>query len=329
MTGAPAIPGLADIEEAAARLDGHIVRTPLLEAAPLDAIAGGRLLIKAECLQRTGAFKLRGAWNRLCQLDAAARKRGVVAYSSGNHGRAVAAAAAAMGMRATIVMPGDAPQVKLDGTRAYGAEIVVYDPKSELREDVAARIVSEGGGTLVPPFDDPMIIAGQGTVGLEIVDQARDIDIRPDAVLVPCSGGGLVGGCAIALKTALPEIEVVAVEPRGFDDTARSLAAGTRQPIEPGHHTFCDALRVPIPGELTFEINRRHLAGGVAVSDTETAAAMSAAFRHLRLVVEPGGAVALAAALTGRYDCRDKTVVVVCSGGNVDPETYARAITRY
>lgn len=314
------------VNAAAERIAGRAVVTPLLESAALNDIVGGRLLVKAECLQRTGSFKYRGALNRLSQMSAEERAKGVLTYSSGNHGQAVAAVAKELGIRATIVMPADSPKVKMEGVRRYGAEIVPYDRASEEREDVAARLIAESGAVLVRPFDDPGIIAGQGTVGREIARQSREADLRPDAVLVPCSGGGLVAGCAIALKDAWEDMDIFAVEPEGFDDTARSLATGKRQPIEPGHETISDALRVPIPGEITFEINNRLLAGGLTVSDDETRAAMRAAFDHLKLVVEPGGAVALAAALNRRIDCRDKTIVVVCSGGNVDAAVYASVL---
>lgn len=312
-----------DVDAAADRIAGRAVATPLLESAALNEIVGGRLLVKAECLQRTGSFKYRGALNRLSQLSNGDRAKGVVAYSSGNHGQAVAAVANELGIQATIVMPADSPRVKMDGVHRYGARIVPYDRASEEREDVAARLMGESGAVLVRPFDDPGIIAGQGTVGREIARQCREADLRPDAVLVPCSGGGLVAGCALALKDTWADVEIYAVEPEGFDDTARSLASGRRQAIEPGHETISDALRVPTPGEITFEINSRLLAGGLAVSDDETRAAMRAAFHHLKLVVEPGGAVALAAALKQRIDCRDRIVVVVCSGGNVDAAVYA------
>lgn len=319
------------VEAAAKRIAGHAVATPLLESAALNELVGGRLLVKAECLQRTGSFKYRGALNRLSQMSPEERAKGVVAYSSGNHGQAVAAVAKELGVRATIVMPADSPRVKMDGVRRYGAQVVPYDRTSEEREDVAARLIAGSGAVLVRPFDDPGIIAGQGTVGREIARQCREADLRPDAVLVPCSGGGLVAGCAIALKDAWRDrgesVELFAVEPEGFDDTARSLASGRRQTIEPGYETISDALRVPMPGEITFDINSRLLTGGLTVSDDETRAAMRAAFHHLKLVVEPGGAVALAAVLHGRIDCRDRTVVVVCSGGNVDAAVYASVLS--
>ena len=227
---------------------------------------------------------------------------------------------------AVIVMPTDAPEIKLANTRAYGAEVVMYDRETESREEIGERLAAERKATLVPSYDDPFIIAGQGTVGLEIAAQAREMDAKLDAVIVPCGGGGLISGCALALFEECPKAKLFAAEPEGFDDTARSLAAGERLCNDPGGKTFCDALVLPTPGALTFSINRRLLAGGFALGDAETAGAMKAAFQYLKLVVEPGGAVALAAALTGAYDCRGKTVSVVCSGGNVDPGVFAAAL---
>lgn len=319
-------PRFGDVAEAAERLAGIAVRTPLVESAALNEEVGGRLLIKAEMLQHTGSFKFRGAYNRISRLDGAARSLGVVAYSSGNHAQAVAAVANLLGIHATIVMPSDAPRIKIEGTRAHGAEIVHYDRDNEIREDVAAKIAQTSGATMIPPFDDPLIIAGQGTVGLEIARQAAEMDAGVDAVLVPCGGGGLISGTAIALAELSPETAVVAVEPEGFDDTLRSLAAGRRCSVAPGASSICDALLVPTPGALTFAINSQLLSGAVAVSDQDALHAMAAAFRHLKLVVEPGGAVALAAALVGAYPCRGRTVAVVCSGGNVDGSTYSTAI---
>ncbi len=316
----------ADITQAARRISGHAVKTPLLESPLLNRAVGGRLLVKAEMLQRTGSFKFRGAFNRLSQLDDGQRQGGVVAYSSGNHAQAVAAAAELLAMPAVIVMPADAPAVKIESTRAYGAEIVFYDRHSDVREEIAQRLAAERSATLVPPYDDIRIIAGQGTVGLEIAEQAAAIDASLDAVLIPCGGGGLSAGVSIALGERCPDTAIVAVEPEGFDDTARSLAAGKRLAIEPGGDSICDALLAPMPGEITFAINVRRLKGAVRVNDTQVSQAMAEAFRLLKLVAEPGGAVALAAALSGIFDCRDKTVAVVCSGGNVDPETFSRAV---
>ncbi|MCH7930915.1 MAG: threonine/serine dehydratase [Proteobacteria bacterium] len=322
------LPTFADVEDAAERLRGRAVMTPLLESPLLNERIGGRVLVKAETLQRTGSFKFRGAYNRISRLSPAERKRGVVAYSSGNHAQGVAAAARLVGAPAVIVMPADAPRIKIDGTRALGAEVVLYDRSRESREAVSERIATERGLTLVPPYDDPRIIAGQGTAGLELAAQAFAIDAELDAVLSPCGGGGLIAGCALALSHRFPGAAVYAVEPEGFDDTTRSLAAGERQEARPGAHSFCDALLSPTPGKLTFAINRRLLAGGLVVSDDEVARAMRVAFLHLKLVLEPGGATALAALLAGGYDGRGKTVAVVASGGNVDPQTFAAALER-
>lgn len=329
MTSSPASepsPSFADVVDAARRLAGHAVATPLLDCPALDQAAGGRVLIKAETLQRTGSFKFRGAWNRISRIDPATRAKGVVAYSSGNHAQAVAAVAQAFGVPATIVMPADAPGLKAEATRAYGAEVVFYDRARESREAIADRILSEKGGTLIPPFDDPMIMAGQGTAGLEIAEQCAARGIVPDAVLVPVSGGGLIGGISLAIKEKFPACAMWAVEPAGFDDTAHSLASGRRETNATSTGSFCDALLVQSPGRITFEVNRRLVAGGLAVSDAETAAAMAFAFRHLKLVLEPGGAVALAALLAGRHDGRGRTTVIVCSGGNVDAATFCKAI---
>lgn len=319
---------IGDIETAARALAGQAVVTPLLESARLNEHVGGRLLIKAECLQKTGSFKFRGAFYRLSLLSATERQRGVVAYSSGNHAQAVAAAAKLLGVTAAIVMPADAPPTKLAATRAWGAEVITYDRYSEDREAIGARLAEVRGATLVPPYDDARIIAGQGTLGLEVALQATALGARLDAALVPCGGGGLIAGAATALTARVPGIAVYAVEPEAFDDTARSLEAGERLANPPlrADASFCDALLAPTPGVLTYAINRRLLAGGLTVSDPEAARAMAAAFAELKIVVEPGGAVALAAALTGKFDCAGKTVAVVCSGGNVEPAVFAAAL---
>jgi threonine dehydratase len=322
MTSATTLPTVADVEAAAARLEGVARRTPLLESETLNRRLGGRVLFKAECLQHTGAFKFRGAYNTLAQIEAG----DVVAYSSGNHALGVAAAAALLGRRATIVMPADAPAIKIEGTRAYGAEVRLYDRWRESREDIGAEIAARTGAALIKPYDDPRIIAGQGTVGLEIAEQARAAGAVPDAALVPCGGGGLIAGCGLALRAALPAIEVLAVEPEGFDDTARSLASGRRETNPQGARSICDALLLPTPGELTFALNREQLAGGLVVSDDDALRAMAAAFRELKLVVEPGGAVGLAALLGGRFALRGRTMAVVLSGGNVDPALYTQAL---
>jgi threonine dehydratase len=321
------LPTFADVEAAAGRLAGHAVVTPLLESLLLNDRFGGRLLVKAEVLQRTGSFKFRGAFNRISLIPQDERSRGVVAFSSGNHAQGVAAAARLLGIPATIVMPLDAPAIKVSNTRGWGAKVVLYDRWKEDREAIGARISAETGATLVRPYDDPQIMAGQGTIGLELAEQADAAGAGIDAVLAPCGGGGMIGGIALAIAARSPGTMVYAVEPAGFDDTARSLAAGERLSNDPGASSFCDALLAPMPGELTFAVNSTRLAGGFAVTDAEVAAAMAVARDHFKLVVEPGGAVALAAVLTGKIPCEGKTVAVVCSGGNVDPEVYAQALT--
>jgi threonine dehydratase len=321
-------PVFADIEAAATRLAGQIVATPLLGNAALDAAVGGRVLLKPETLQRTGSFKFRGAFNKISRLAAGPdRPQAIVAYSSGNHAQGVAAAAAIAGIPALIVMPADAPAIKVANTRSYGAEVVFFDRATERREEIAGRIADERGAVIVPPYDDPDIIAGQGTLGREIALQAAEQGHAIDQILVPCSGGGLVAGCALALATLSPRTRVHSVEPAGFDDTKRSLAAGHRVANERTTGSFCDSLLSREPGELTFAVNHGLLADGLAVTDAEVAAAMEFAFRVLKLVVEPGGAVALAALLSGKIDGAGRTTAVVCSGGNVDAETFSRAIS--
>ncbi|MBP2296932.1 threonine ammonia-lyase [Azospirillum rugosum] len=315
-----------DVVEAARRLDGYAVRTPLLENALLNERVGGRVLLKPEVLQRSGSFKFRGAFNRLSQLSEDERKGGVVAWSSGNHAQGVAAAAAILGLRAAIVMPKDAPALKIANTRGYGADVVLYDRWTESREDIARGIAEERGSATVPPFDHPQIMAGQGTVGLEIVEQAQALGAVPDDVIAPCSGGGLVSGIATAVKHFFPDTRVWSAEPAGFDDVARSLAKGERVGNEGGHASICDALMSPSPGALTFPVMKDKLAGGLAVTDAEVQAAMAYAFTVLKLVVEPGGAAGLAAVLSGKLPARGRTVAVVLSGGNVDPDTFVDAL---
>jgi threonine dehydratase len=319
-------PRYEDVTDAANRLKGVAVRTPLLSNPALDEICGGRVFLKAECLQHTGSFKFRGAYNRISRLSEGERQGGVVAYSSGNHAQAVAAVAKRLGMAASIVMPSDAPALKIEATRNYGADIVLYDRYSDSREEIAAAIALERGATLIPPFENRHIIAGQGTAGLEAMEELTKLKITPNRVLVPCSGGGLVAGIALAVKHHFPDASIHPVEPEGFDDTARSLVSGNRETGDQSSRSICDALLVPTPGELTFSINRRLLSDGFVVTDKMVLAAMAFAFRHLKLVLEPGGAVALAAVLNNISDCRNQTVVVVLSGGNVDPALYAEAL---
>jgi threonine dehydratase len=313
-------PDFDDVRAAAGRLAGHARRTPLLAGTPLDERTGGRLLLKLETLQHMGSFKFRGAYNRLSQLDAGQRATGVVAFSSGNHAQGVAYAARLLGIPATIVMPADAPRVKMQNTLALGAEVITYDRLRESREEIAARLASMRGAVLVPSFDDPAVIAGQGTVGLEIAEQAAEFGVNLDDVIVCTSGGGLVAGTALAIGALSPATRVWTAEPEGHDDHRRSLASGRRESNPPGTRSICDALLAPEPGVLTFEINRRLLAGGLAVSDAEVRDAIAYAARTLKLVVEPGGAVALAAAMAGRIETRGRTIAVVLSGGNIDDE---------
>lgn len=302
--------------------------TPLLESALLNERLGGRLLLKAEMLQRTGSFKFRGAFNRLSRIPARQRKRGVVAFSSGNHAQGVAEAARLLDMPALIVMPSDAPKSKMENTRAYGAEVVLYDRYKEDREAIAGDIVEKRRAVLVPPFDDEFVIAGQGTIGIELARQAMEIGADVDVVLVPCSGGGLVAGIATALADAAPRVEVYAVEPMGFDDTARSLAAGERQAVAPGGRSICDSLLVSSPGALTFPINRKLLKGSLVVGDEAVLTAMATAFSFFKVVAEPGGAIALAAVLSGAFKLAGRTVAVIASGGNVDASLFATALER-
>jgi len=329
MTAAPPpliLPQYEDVLSADERLSGVATETPLLTSTALDSAAGGRVFVKAECLQRTGSFKFRGAYNRLSRLTAEERMSGVVAYSSGNHAQGIAAAAGLVGVQAVIVMPQDAPPAKLAATAALGAEIVLYDRATQSREAIAAEIAQDRGSVVVPPFDDPHIIAGQGTVGLQIARQLEAADVTADRLLCPVSGGGLLAGISLAMEALSPATRLFAVEPAGYDDHAQSLAAGERVEVRPDAATLCDALMAPQPGLLTFAINQPRLAGALAVSDDEVLAAMAFAFRRLKLVLEPSGAVALAALLTGRVDLAGGTAVVIASGGNVDPAVYGQAL---
>ena len=322
------VPTIDDVRAAAERIRGRAVLTPLLESPALNARLGGRLLVKAEPLQRTGSFKFRGAYNTLVQLDERQRQGGVVTYSSGNHAQGIAAAAQMLKIPATIVMPADAPQIKIANTKGYGAEVVLYDRYKESREEVGAKIARERNATIVAPYDEPQVIAGQGTCGLEIAAQAKAQGAGLDAVIVCCGGGGLTAGISLAIAAECPGVPVYTAEPEGFDDTRRSLAAGERVSNDPAARSICDALLAPTPGALTFEINRRLLKGGFAVSDAEVRRAMATAFNDLKLVVEPGGAAALASVLAGKFPIAGKTIAVTASGGNVDRETYIAALNQ-
>lgn len=311
---------LSNIIKAAALLSPHVVRTPLLENSLLNQKLAGRVLFKAECLQRTGSFKIRGASNKMLGLDERQLSQGVVAYSSGNHAQGVAAAAQSLKISATIVIPEDAPALKIANTRSYGANVILYDRYNESREAIAADIAEREGRIIIPPYDDEAIIAGQGTVGLEIIEQLDENSIRADAILCPCGGGGLISGVATVIKTKSPEVSIYSVEPLDFDDTRRSLETGERIQNKPEARSICDAIVTPTPGEITFDINRRLLNGGVAVDDQSVKQAMKTAFTYLKLVVEPGAAVGLAALLSGAYSINGQTVVVILSGGNIELE---------
>ena len=315
---------LAMIEAAAARLAGQARRTPLLNAPLLDRIAGRRVFVKAECLQWTGSFKFRGGWSALSALTPEQRARGVIAFSSGNHAQGVALAAARHGAPCVILMPADAPAVKIDNTRAYGAEVVLYDRATQDRDALGSALAADRGLALIRPYDDPQVIAGQGTAGLEIVEQAEEAGIAAADVITCCGGGGLTAGIALALEAKAPALRVRPAEPDGFDDTARSLATGTPQRNAALSGSICDAIVTPTPGEITFPILRRLCGPGLVVSEDQVLRAMALAFAHLRIVVEPGGAVALAAALYAP-DLPDK-VICTASGGNVDPALFARAL---
>ena len=316
----------ADIEAAAARLDGLAVKTPLIESPALNRRLGARVLLKPETLQHAGAFKFRGAMNRISQLTADERARGVVACSSGNHAQGVALVARMLGAPAVIVMPADAPAMKVANTRDYGAEVIHYDRYSEDRDAITREIAATRGMTIVWPFDDADIVAGQGTVGLELVGQAKDLGASLDVVLTPVGGGGLAAGVSTAVKHLSPGAQVYGVEPSAFDDTARSMVSGHREKIDPAARSICDALQTPSPGEITFAINHRTLDGVLTVSDAQVAEAIRYAYTTLKLVVEPGGVVGLAALLAGELDVSGQTVGVVLSGGNIDPALFSRIL---
>ncbi len=320
------LPIFEDTLAARDRLGDRLRRTPLLRSAVLDRAIGGTVLLKAEPLQHTGSFKLRGAMNAVLSLVEAGHRGGIVAFSSGNHAQAVAYAAAAAGLPATIFMPADAPAIKTRATRGWGATVVPFDRVADDREALARAEAARTAAALIPPYDDPRIIAGQGSCGLEIAEDAAALGLAPDALLVPVSGGGLIAGCALAMEARFPEAQVWAVEPEGRDDMRRSLASGAREVNGPGGSVLCDGLMSSSQGEMTFAINRQRVAGGIVVTDAAVLRAMAFAFLHLKLVVEPSGAVGLAALLSGAFDGRDRVTAVVLSGGNVDPETFQRAL---
>jgi threonine dehydratase len=324
--GKMGLPVYEDVVAAGKRLAGVVVKTPVLESNWLNEKAGGRVFIKPECLQHTGSFKFRGAWNFISQLDGADYPDGVVAFSSGNHAQGVAAAAAQRGLAAKIVMPADSPAIKLANTRAYGAEIVTYDRQNEDRMAVA-RVQLEGKqAILIPPFEHHYILAGQGTVALEIADWGEESGIEFDQLLVPTGGGGLVGGCGLVFAKRFPRAKVHPVEPAEFDDYGRSLIAGEVKTNSKLSGSICDALLTPSSGQMTFAVNRQNLSAGIGVSDDEVAEAVAFAFERLKLVVEPGGAVALAAVLAGKLNCKNKQTAIVLSGGNVDDRLFGQIL---
>lgn len=318
---------IARIEAAARRMQGQVRLTPLLNAPLLDRLAGRRIFVKAECLQLTGSFKARGGWSAVSALSPEARARGVIAYSSGNHAQGVAYAAARHQAPCVILMPSDAPQVKIDNTRSYGAEVVLYDRATADRDAIGAQLSSERGLTLIKPYDDPEVIAGQGTVGLELAAQATEAGVTEAQVLVCCGGGGLSSGIALALEARTPGLKVRTAEPEGFDDMARSLSRGKREKNPAAAGSICDAILTPSPGEITFPILSRLAGPGTVISDDQALRAVALAFTHLRIVLEPGGAAALAAALF--TPALPDTVIAVATGGNVDPRTFARALELY
>ena len=320
------VPTFADVEAAAQRLAGIAVRTPLLNFAVLDERLGARVFLKAETLQRMGAFKFRGAYNKISSIPKDRRSAGVVAFSSGNHAQGVAAAAKLLNMPATIVMPSDAPLPKRERTASLGATVVLYDRDKEDREGIARAIADKSGAVLVPPYDDPLIIAGQGTLGREIVEDLARLNLKPELVVIGASGGGLAAGTALGIKAAVPDADIWTAEPEGFDDTLRSFKSGKRESNARMSGTICDALMTHCPGELTFAINSKLIGKGVAASDEETARAVVYAFKELKLVVEPGGAIGLAALLAGKLDVKGKTVVAILSGGNIDPDLLCKLL---
>ncbi|NOD93118.1 pyridoxal-phosphate dependent enzyme [Ruegeria sp. HKCCD4884] len=314
------------IEAAAERLNGHIRKTPILSSPFLDNLAGRRVLVKPECLQHTGSFKFRGAWSAISALEEAERQRGVIAYSSGNHAQGVAMAASKHGISSVIVMPSDAPQLKIENTRALGAEVVLYDRANEKREEIGEAIAAERGLTLIRPYDEPLVIAGQGTTGLEIAGQAADLGVTQADVLVCCGGGGLTSGIALALEKHAPNLRARPCEPEGFDDVKRSLASGQIENNNAASGNICDAILTPQPGNITFPILNRLCGPGLSVTEEEALRAMALAFLRLKIVLEPGGAVALASALFRGDQIEGDDVIVVASGGNVDPAVFSKAL---
>jgi threonine dehydratase len=314
---------IADIEAAAGRLRGIAVKTPLIRSAALDERLGGTVVFKPECLQRTGSFKIRGAYNRLSQLSPEEARRGAVAWSSGNHAQGVAAAGGMLGIHTAIVMPEDAPKAKLDNTRRLGGEVITFDRYSGDRVQIARDLAAERGAVIVPSFEHADIIAGQGTVGLEIATESESLGIQLDQVIIPCGGGGLTSGSSLALHAKMPDVRIYTAEPEYYDDTLQSLRSGKRVSVPTDVASLCDALLTDAPGEMTLDIMREHVTDGFVVNEEEVKAAMRFAFEELKLVVEPGGAAALAALLAGQIETQDRATAIVLSGGNVDADLFA------
>jgi threonine dehydratase len=327
ITELPPLPTIADVDAAAKRIAGVAIRTPLVNSPVLDAVTGARVFLKCETLQRTGSFKFRGAYNKISSIPDDKKAGGVVAYSSGNHAQGVAHAATLCGVKSVVVMPSDAPLAKRQRTAAFGAEVVLYNRDTEDRAGIAREICEKRGATLVPPFDDPKIIAGQGTLGREVMEDLERLGVAPDIAIVGASGGGLIAGTSIALKAKAPNICIIAAEPEGFDDTLRSFKSGKRERNPRMSGTICDALMTETPGVITWEINKTLVGEGVVASDEEVGRAIAFAFREMKLVVEPGGAIGLAAMLAGKVDIKGKVVIGVLSGGNIDPDLYCKLLT--
>lgn len=319
-------PSFRGVMTAVERLKGRALATPLLENTELNALTGGRVLLKAETLQHCGSFKFRGAYNRLSQLSPEERRRGVLAWSSGNHAQGVARAGKILGVHAVIVMPKDAPAIKAERVRADGAEIVTYDRYTEDREAIGRRIAAERGLALAPSYDDVDIIEGQGTLAAEAVRQAKELGAAFDRFILPCGGGGMTAGCALALEALSPKTETWIAEPEHYDETWASIVSGEKRRADSTKKTLCDAIATPAPGDLTLPVMRRLVRGGATVTDEDVSAAIAFAFKYLKLVVEPGGAAALAAVLTGAVDAKGKTVGVVLSGGNIDPGLFVEIL---
>ena len=322
------IPTVMDIKAAADRLKGKVMHTPILESTQINEQLGFRLLLKAESLQRTGSFKFRGAYNKISQIPIDKRSKGVIAYSSGNHAQGVAASAKLFGLPSTIVMPSDAPNIKIENTIGYGADVVYYDRKNDNRIEIADRISNETGGLIIPPYDDPDIITGQGTIALEVIEQIKKLGTKLDILIGPSSGGGMMSGCSLVINKHNPAVRLYCVEPEYYDDIGRSLEIGRRVRVQTKKQSICDALLVETPGELTFQILNKLNVKGLVCSEEDTLNAMLVAFKVFKIVLEPSGAISLAAALINKESMKGKTVLVICTGGNVDPTFFNNVLAQ-